>query len=107
VSARLPLGKEVAISPFVSTFAECTRRHSTKVASLPSAEAITLGKEALPVPRCAFFAECYGLGTRQSTSLKSCIYLQPLHLFKEVATYPPFAPSTEDARRTNKGSSTK
>jgi hypothetical protein len=51
-------------SPFVSTFAECTRRHSTKVASLPNTKATTLSKEALPVPRRAFFAECYDLDTR-------------------------------------------
>jgi hypothetical protein len=51
------------VGPFVSTFAECTRRHSAKVASLPSAEATALDKEALPVPRCALFAECYCLGT--------------------------------------------
>jgi hypothetical protein len=58
--------------PFVSTFAECTRRrHSAKVASLPSAEAIALGKEALPVSRYTVFAECYDLDTRQSTSLPS------------------------------------
>jgi hypothetical protein len=55
--------KRSPASPFVSTFVECTRRHLTKVASLPSVEATSLGKEALPVPRCAFFAECY---TRQS-----------------------------------------
>jgi hypothetical protein len=40
-----------------------------KVASLSSAKATTLGKEALPVPRCAFFVVCYDLDTRQSTSL--------------------------------------
>jgi hypothetical protein len=62
---RLPAG------PFVSSFAECTRRHSAKKQPLRSAKAIALGKEALPVPRCAFFAECYDLGTRQSTSLPS------------------------------------
>jgi hypothetical protein len=38
--------------------AECADRHSTKGASLPSARTTTLGKEALLVPRCAFFAEC-------------------------------------------------
>ena len=55
--------KRSPASPFVSTFVECTRRHSTKVASLPSVKATSLGKEAVLVPRCAFFAECY---TRQS-----------------------------------------
>ena len=63
--------KRSPASLFVSTFADCTRRHSVKVASLPSVEATSLGKEALPVPRCAFFVECYDLGTRQSTSLPS------------------------------------
>jgi hypothetical protein len=51
------------VGPFVSFFAEC--------ASLPSARAITLGKETLPVSRCAIFAERYDLGTRQSTYLPS------------------------------------
>jgi hypothetical protein len=46
-------------------------QHSAKLASLPSAKATTLSKETLPVPRCAFFAECYDLDTRQSTSLPS------------------------------------
>jgi hypothetical protein len=57
--------------PFVSSFVECIRRHSAKVAFLPSVKATTLSKEALPVHRCAFFVECYGLDTRQSTSLPS------------------------------------
>jgi hypothetical protein len=67
----LALGKEIASGPFISSFAECTRRHSAKVASLPSAKATTLDKEALSVSRCAFFAECYDPDTRQSTSLPS------------------------------------
>jgi hypothetical protein len=80
------LGKE-------STFAECHLGHSAKnplervsmsgplpsawygtrqsVLLLPSARAITLGKEHIPVPRSWFFAECYGSDTRQSTSLPS------------------------------------
>jgi hypothetical protein len=45
--------------------------HSVKAACLPSVSAIALGKEALSDPRCAFFAECYGHGTRQSTSVPS------------------------------------
>jgi hypothetical protein len=36
---------------------------------VPSAEATTLGKEALLVPRCAFYAEYYDLDTRQNISL--------------------------------------
>jgi hypothetical protein len=57
---------------FVISFAECVRRHSIKVASLPSAMATTLGKEVLSVPRCAFFAVCYNLDTRQSISFVEC-----------------------------------
>jgi hypothetical protein len=56
--------KRSLAGPFVSSFVERTRRHSAKVASLPSTEAKTLSKEALPVPRCAFFAECYDLDTQ-------------------------------------------
>jgi hypothetical protein len=56
-------------SPFVSSFAECTRSHSTKLTSLLSAKATTLGKEDLLVPMCTFYTECYDLDTRQSTSL--------------------------------------
>ena len=58
--------KKSPTGPFASTFAECTRRHSAKVASLLRAKATTLGKEVLLVPRCAFFAECYDFDTRQS-----------------------------------------
>jgi hypothetical protein len=66
--------------PFASSVAKCIRWRSTKASSLlsalggtwqSSAKATTLGKEALPVPRCAFFAESYDLNTRQSTSLSS------------------------------------
>jgi hypothetical protein len=56
VSARLALGKEIAIGPLCQFFVNCNRRHSAKVASLPSVKVIALIKEALPVPRCAFFA---------------------------------------------------
>jgi hypothetical protein len=72
-SAKAPSlsAKGSAASPFVNSFAECARRHSAKVAYFPSAKATTLDKEALPVPRCAFFPECYNLDTRQSTSLSS------------------------------------
>ena len=38
---------------------------------LPSARATTLGREALPVPRCSFFVECYDINTQQSASLSS------------------------------------
>jgi hypothetical protein len=54
------------VSPFVSFFAECARRHLAKLASLLSARTVAFGKEALPVPRCSFFVECYDLDTRQS-----------------------------------------
>jgi hypothetical protein len=63
VPAELALDNEVASGPICQYLCRRTRRHSTKVASLPSVEATTLGKEALSVPMCAFFAECYGLGT--------------------------------------------
>jgi hypothetical protein len=61
--------KRSPVGPFVSFFIDCICRHSTKLASLPSAKATTLDKEALPVPRCAFFAECYNLETQQSDRL--------------------------------------
>jgi hypothetical protein len=48
------------VGPFAMPFVKCFKRHSTNIAFLPSVTATTLGKEALPVPRCAFFAECYG-----------------------------------------------
>jgi hypothetical protein len=58
------LAKRSLAGPFVSAFAECTRRHSAKVASLSSDEATTLDKEALLVPRCAFYVDYYDLDTR-------------------------------------------
>jgi hypothetical protein len=71
VSTDLHSVKGPPAMPFVRFFAECSRRHSAKLASLPSARATTLGKEALPVPRCWFSVECYGPDTRQITSLPS------------------------------------
>jgi hypothetical protein len=60
------LGKEPAREgPHVRFFVECYVRHSAKRDSLPSVRDITLGKEPIPVPRSWFFAECYGLDTRQ------------------------------------------
>jgi hypothetical protein len=52
-------------------------------ASLPSARATTLGKEAIPVPRYCFSAECYDPDTRQSTSLPSVTLdkVTSIHLF--------------------------
>jgi hypothetical protein len=50
--------------PHVRYFTECLVWQSVKRASLPSARAITLGKEPILVPRSWFFAECYGLDTR-------------------------------------------
>jgi hypothetical protein len=64
-------------SPFVSSFAECTKRHSAKLASLPSVKAITLGKEALPVSRCAFFAECNTRQSGQNTSFYLFLLFHP------------------------------
>jgi hypothetical protein len=57
--------------PFVGFFAECSVWHSAKHASLPSANALPLGKEAIPVLMFWIFAECYGPDTRQSPSLPS------------------------------------
>jgi hypothetical protein len=59
------------VDPFTSPFVECYWRHSAKGASLPSARTTALDKEDLLVLRCVFFAECYGHGTRQRTSLSS------------------------------------
>jgi hypothetical protein len=59
------------VGPFASPFVECYRRHSVKGVSLLSVRTTGLGKEALPVPRYAFFVKCYGHGTRQSTSLSN------------------------------------
>jgi hypothetical protein len=65
--------KGTPVGPFASLFVECARRHSTKGVFLPSARTATLGKEALPVSRCVFFAECYGHCTQQRLSLSSVI----------------------------------
>jgi hypothetical protein len=62
------------VDPFDSPFAECDERNSVTRASLPSARTTTLDKETLPIPRCAFFAECYGHYTRQSHSLSSVTF---------------------------------
>jgi hypothetical protein len=43
--------KDPSAGPFVSFFVECSAWHSAKRASLPSARATTLGKEAILVPR--------------------------------------------------------
>jgi hypothetical protein len=78
-SAKDPPGE----GPHVRLFAECYVRHSAKCTSLPSATDITLGKEPIPVPRSWFFAECYGLDTRQRTSLSSVTLgkVTSMHLF--------------------------
>jgi hypothetical protein len=65
------LGKGPPAGPFVSFFAEFARRHSAKLASLPSARVTALSKEALLVPRCSLSAERYDTDTRQITSLLS------------------------------------
>jgi hypothetical protein len=59
--------------------------------SLPSARDITLGKEPIPVPRYWFFAECYGLDTRQSTSLPSVTLgkVTSTHLFYLFSLFHP------------------
>jgi hypothetical protein len=61
------------VCPFACCFAECIRWHLAKMACLPSVSATTFDKETLPVSRCAFFAECYGHDTRQSTSFLNVI----------------------------------
>jgi hypothetical protein len=68
---HLVLGKGSANGPFGIFFAECSMRHSAKLASLPSVTATTLDKEALPVSRRCFSAECYGPDTRQRGPLPS------------------------------------
>jgi hypothetical protein len=69
------------MGPFVRFFAECSVWHSAKRASLSSARATTLGKEAISVPRHCFSAECYDSDTRQSTSLQSDQYTPFLFVF--------------------------
>jgi hypothetical protein len=75
--------KDSSAGPFVSFFAECSVWHSAKHASLPSARATTLGKEAIPVPRYWYFAKCYDPDTRQSPSLPSVTLgkVTSIHLF--------------------------
>jgi hypothetical protein len=71
VSADQHLAKDPSADTFVSFFAECSLWHSTKRVSLPSVRANTLDKEAIPVPRYWYFAECYDPDTRQRPSLPS------------------------------------
>jgi hypothetical protein len=70
---QVRLGKEDPSLPSVrrTTSRQRDRQRASLSVPLPSVETTSLGKEALPVPRCAFFVECYDLGTRQSTSLPS------------------------------------
>jgi hypothetical protein len=77
--------------PHVRYFVECLVWHSTKRASLPSARAITLGKEPIPVPRSWFFAECYGPDTRQRASLSSVTLgkVTSTHLFYLFSLFHP------------------
>jgi hypothetical protein len=82
--SRMTLGKETAREgPHVRFFTECYVRHSAKHVSLPSVRDITLGKEPISVLRSWFFAECYGLDTRQRTSLSSVTLgkVTSMHLF--------------------------
>jgi hypothetical protein len=71
VSVDQHSAKDPSAGPFVRFFVECSLWHSVKRASLPSARATTLGKEAIPVPRYWYFAECYDPDTRQRPSLSS------------------------------------
>jgi hypothetical protein len=59
------------VGPFAKIYAKCAGLHSAKTEHLPGVRVITLGKEALLVPRCAFFVECYGHFTRQKHFLPS------------------------------------
>jgi hypothetical protein len=91
VSTSLHSAKGPPAGPFVKFFAECSRRHSAKLASLPSARAIALGKEALPVPRCCFSVECSGPDNRQSTYLSSVTLgkVTSIHLFNLFLLFHP------------------
>jgi hypothetical protein len=77
--------------PHVRFFAECLVWHSAKHASLSSARDITLGKEPISVPRSWFFVECYGLDTRQRTSLSSVTLgkVTSMHLFNLFFVFHP------------------
>jgi hypothetical protein len=77
--------------PHVRYFAECLVWRSAKRASLPSARAITLGKEPIPVPRSWFFAECYGSDTRQRGALPSVTLgkVTSTHLFNLFSIFHP------------------
>jgi hypothetical protein len=83
VSTSLHSAKVLPAVPFVRFFAECSSGHSTKFASLPSVRARALGKEALPVLRCCFSAECSGPDTRQRGPLQSLALgkVTSIHLF--------------------------
>ena len=79
-SATVTIGKALSLSSVFFTgprqrstpWAPLSPWHSAKVAWLPSLTATTLGKKVLPVPRCAYFAECYTLGK---------VIRIPFHLF--------------------------
>jgi hypothetical protein len=62
-----------------------------KLASLLSAKAVALDKEPFPVTMCSFFAECYGLDTRQTTSLPSVTLgkVTSIPLFYLFLLFPP------------------
>jgi hypothetical protein len=91
VSTSLHSTKSPPVGPFVSFFAECSRRHSTKLSSLLNARATALGKEALPVPKFSFSTECYSLDTQQSTSLLSVTLgkVTSIHLFNLFLLFHP------------------
>jgi hypothetical protein len=83
VFTSLHLAKGPPAEPFARFFAEWSRRHSANLASLPSVRATTIDKEALPVPRCCFSAECYDPDTRHRGPLPSVILdkVTSIHLF--------------------------
>jgi hypothetical protein len=68
------LAKEAPLALLASPFVECAGRYSPNKASLPSIAATIIGKQTLLVPRCVFFAECYGHSTRQRDQ-KTLFYL--------------------------------
>jgi hypothetical protein len=75
VSTYLHSAKDPPAGPFVRFFAECSVWHSAKLASLASARATTLGKEAILVPRYCVSAECYGPDTRhRGTRQRPCLF---------------------------------
>jgi hypothetical protein len=83
VSTDLHSAKGPPAGPFVTFFAQCSRRHLANLASLPSVTVIALGTEDLPVPKRCFSTECYGPDTRKRGHLPSVTLgkVTSIHLF--------------------------